>query len=269
MKVVSSRKTDVDGNEIVYVPTEHGELLNLPTRQLLDKLGAGSHKPGSGSAAALLTLVACKLLQTVISLTNDRSQYGEVRDQLTLEGQEITEDSEPKLVQLLQADSLQFNKVIQERQARDAASPGSRKKRRHRDKALSELRKATEIPLDIAEASIEVTKKAMVVFDFGFRSARGDSGVAINAAIAGAKGALSIVYLNLASFREGEWAISVRKKADEFLNVIEKLERDSMIRIARLQNHQDGPETDAQQQKKADQVENLTTEPDKAELAAG
>ena len=267
--MANGRRKDIDGKESVYVPSEHGELLKLPTNRLLEKLGAGSHKPGSGSAAALLTLVACKLLQTVISLTNGRSEYGKVTGQLTLESQDITVNSEPKLIDLLQADSLQFNKVIEERQARDAAPSGSRERRRHGGKALSELRRATEIPLDIAKVSIEVTRKAMVVFDLGFRSARGDSGVAINAAIAGAKGALSIVYLNLASFREGEWAISVRKKADEFLNDLQKLERDSMIRIARLQNHSDRPEADAQQQKKRRSGENLTTVSDKAGLGAG
>lgn len=51
------------------------DLMTLPTDQLLSKFGSGGHKPGSGSAAALLGLVSCKLAQTVVSLSAGRDQY--------------------------------------------------------------------------------------------------------------------------------------------------------------------------------------------------
>jgi hypothetical protein len=51
------------------------DLITLPTDELLTKFGAGMHNPGSGSAAALLGLVSCKLVQTVISLSHGRDKY--------------------------------------------------------------------------------------------------------------------------------------------------------------------------------------------------
>ncbi len=52
------------------------ELLEKPTTELLDAFGAGNASPGSGSAAALMGLLAVKLLITVCdkSLTKEECQ---------------------------------------------------------------------------------------------------------------------------------------------------------------------------------------------------
>lgn len=188
-------------------------LIKLPADKLLEKFGSGGHKPGSGSAAALLGLISCKLVQTVVTLSAGRDKYQGVEAQLTLANQDILQGIEPVLLQAMQADSEQFDRVIEARRLRDREQDKS-KKRQLSEKALAELRVATEVPLTIAETCIALAEKALVVFDLGFRAARGDSGVAIGSALAGASGAISIIYLNLTSFKGGEWAIQARTKAD-------------------------------------------------------
>lgn len=210
------------------------ELIRLPTDQLLSKFGAGGHKPGSGSAAALLGLVACKLIQTVISLTSGRDQYQGVAAQLTLANQDILGDIEPVLMAAVQEDSEQFGRVIQARLDRDAETDAARK-RQLSEKALLELRAATVIPIRIAETCLVLAEKALLVFDLGFKSARGDSGVAISSALAGASGCISIIYLNLTSFRGGEWATEIRKKADGLSQRVQDLQLQLVERIDRLQ----------------------------------
>jgi formiminotetrahydrofolate cyclodeaminase len=210
------------------------ELIKLPADQLLTKFGSGGHKPGSGSAAALLGLVACKLVQTVVTLSAGREHYQGVEAQLTLANQDILDGIEPVLRSALQEDSEQFDKVITARRARDDEQDKSRK-RNLADAALAELRTATEIPIRIAETCLHLADKAIVVFDLGFKAARGDSGVAISAAIAGASGAISIIYLNLTSFKGGEWAVQTRKKADELAARIAQLQSQLIERIERLQ----------------------------------
>jgi formiminotetrahydrofolate cyclodeaminase len=210
------------------------ELIKLPTDQLLTKFGSGGHKPGSGSAAALLGLVACKLLQTVISLSAGREKYQGVEQQLTLANQDVLDGIEPVLRSAMQEDSEQFDLVIESRRLRDAETD-SHKKRQLAEKALSELRMATDIPIRIAEACLLLADKAMVVFDLGFKAARGDSGVAISSALAGASGAISIIYLNLTSFKGSEWAVQMRVKADELNSRIQKLQIQLADRITRLQ----------------------------------
>jgi formiminotetrahydrofolate cyclodeaminase len=210
------------------------DLIKLPTEELLNKLGSGSHKPGSGSAAALLSLVACKLLQTVVTLSNGRSDYQGVKDQLTLANQDVVQDIEPKLLKAMQEDSLQFDKVISARRKRDSTKDAKERKALSED-ALAKLRVATDIPIQIAELSVALAEKAMAVFDLGFKAARGDSGVAISAALSGASGALSIVYLNLTSFKGSEWAIARREKADDLFKRTQQLQIGLIERIGRLQ----------------------------------
>ena len=225
-------------SKLDYVNSTHNldmteELISLPTDKLLNKFGSGGHKPGSGSAAALLGLIACKLIQTVVTLSNGRDQYQGVDQQLTLANQKIIEDIEPFLINAVQEDSLQFGNVIDARRLRDAEKETNLKKIL-RNRALKELKLSTEIPLQIAELCIEIAKQAIVVFDLGFKSARGDSGVAISSALSGASGAISIVYLNLTSYRGSKWATKTREKVDPLLIQTQELQSELFIRVGRL-----------------------------------
>lgn len=211
------------------------ELLTLPTKDLLDKFGSGGHKPGSGSAAALLGLISCKLIQTVVTLSNGRDQYKGVEAQLTLANQNICEDFEPVLRQLVEDDSIQFDKVINARRLRDSAEPETKERRQLAEQALTELRVSTDIPIRIANVCLELAEKAILIFDLGFKAARGDSGVAISSALSGASGAISIIYLNLTSFKGSDWAIETRKKADELTARAQKLQMELFNRINQLQ----------------------------------
>lgn len=198
------------------------QLITLPTDQLLSRFGEGRHIPGSGSAAALTGLVGCKLLQTVISLSHARDQYQGVRAQLTLANQDLLAEIEPKLMAAVDEDSIQFEKVITARRVRDAELDPNKKKQLS-DRALNELRLATEIAIRVAQTCVTLAETGIVVFDLGFRAARGDSGVAISCALAAAAGCVSIIYLNLISFRGGEWAGETRRKADNLSEKVAEL----------------------------------------------
>lgn len=210
------------------------DLIQLPADQLLQKFGSGGHKPGSGSAAALLGLIACKLIQTVVTLSANRDQYKAVEPQLTLANQDITSDIEPVLMSAVQEDAECFDRVISARRLRDEEVDKA-KKRTLAERALSELRTATEIPIRITEACLQLADKATLVFDLGFKAARGDSGVAISSALAGAQGGLAIIYLNLTSFKGGEWAIRTRQRADDLALRVQNHQMQLLERISRLQ----------------------------------
>ncbi len=82
------------------------DLMALPLRELLEKFAAGKHKPGSGSAAALLGLISAALSRTVIALTIGRPSY--VPDQLELQeiSREIEVEIQPLLEQAFVQDSI-------------------------------------------------------------------------------------------------------------------------------------------------------------------
>ncbi len=190
------------------------DLMALPLRELLEKFAAGKHKPGSGSAAALLGLISAALSRTVIALTVGKPDY--VSDQLELQeiSREIEFEIQPLLENAFVQDSILFDTVIESREFRDEAVDHAEWWRRSHE-ALRKLDAASAIALGIARKSIRLTELAIIVFDKGFKSAQGDSEVAIEAALSGATGALSIVYLNLKDFRGESHAQKTLDDAEE------------------------------------------------------
>ncbi|MEX2347932.1 MAG: cyclodeaminase/cyclohydrolase family protein [Balneolaceae bacterium] len=211
------------------------DLLKLSIEDLLDKLGAGSHKPGSGSAAAMLGLISCKMTQTVIKLSLERKKYKHIHEALEKIAKDIKRDIEPVLKDALQEDAIQFDRVIKARRERDNEKD-LRKKIPLEEKAFNELKMATIIPLIIAKECIKLAKNALVVFDNGFQAARGDSAVAINSALSGATGAISIVYLNLTSYWGNEWAKTKIKEAEQLNKVVNDLQIQLSLRTKKLQD---------------------------------
>ncbi|MDB5986766.1 MAG: Formiminotetrahydrofolate cyclodeaminase [Nevskia sp.] len=211
-------------------------LLDHRASELLEKFGAGNHKPGSGSAAAFQGLLSSQLMRTVIELTNDpkrRTRYASHLPRLLEIKSRIENHIYPALETLLQADSVQFDKVIKLRQACEE-EVDAESKRELATAALQALILATEIPVEIANHSIELAGFATFVFDNGFRSARGDAGVALHAAVSAVAGCVSIVDLNLLSFGSDQWTTEIRSKLAILRNSLNDLYRESRAREDKL-----------------------------------
>lgn len=209
------------------------DLMSLPLRELLEKFAAGKHKPGSGSAAALLGLISAALSRTVIALTVDKPQYDAVQNELQEISSEIEVKIQPFLEQAFEQDSILFDKVIKSRIFRNEAVDHAEWWRRSHE-ALSKLDSASVIALDIARKSIRLTELAIIVFDKGFKSAQGDSEVAIEAALSGATGALSVIYLNLKDFRGESHARKMLNDAEELATSAKKLQGQLSDRMEKL-----------------------------------
>lgn len=197
--------------------TESIQLLDLSTTELLEKIGAGSHKPGSGSAAALNGILSCQLLLTVAQLTLEpkrKKEYSHCFIECIRIQSEINERIYPRLRQLFQEDSVQFDRAILKRQVRDSEK-NQAKKNYLEQEALNELVQSTELPVEIASLSIELVKHSIYVFDNGFKAARGDSMVALGNALASISGCISIVSLNLGSFPSNGWTTGVLNRRDD------------------------------------------------------
>lgn len=212
----------------------HDQLMLLPTNQLLQKFGAGNHVPGSGSAAALSGIIACKLCLAVIKFTEERDEYSNIFPRLRYLKQKIY-DLEPKLYTAFQQDSEVFDKVITARRIRDAET-NTRIRKRLSSQALEKLRDATQIPLDICEVCHEVCESALQLFDTAFQSARGDSGAAVSSALSGAYSSLFICYLNLKQFRTGKWSQDTRERCEILMTRTFQIQRDLFSRVISLRD---------------------------------
>ncbi len=230
-----------------------GELIKLPTETLLGKFGVGNHIPGSGSAAALQGMLSAQLISTVINLTSEKKKnnYQSILPQLKSISSDINTRIYPRLQELFQQDSEQFDSTIQLRKERD--NEKSFKKSKELDKLSQEaLKFATETLVEVAKLCVELGDFATFIFNNAFRSARGDSGVALNGAIAAVAGCLSIVYLNFLSVDDRSWvekieSIAIKLKlhyerllllANDSLTILEKeveVNQSLKIEIIRLQ----------------------------------
>jgi formiminotetrahydrofolate cyclodeaminase/Zn-dependent peptidase ImmA (M78 family) len=210
------------------------KLIDLPTSQLLDKFGAGNHKPGSGSAAAFQGMLSARLLQTVISLTSDPKRawrYAPQLPKLHKIDSALKDRIIPSLYRLFQEDSDQFDRVIQLRQRMEnEIDPVTRK--RLADQATSALIPATETPIQIAKDCVELGRFALDVFDYGFQAALGDAGVALSAAISAVSGSIFIVELNLRHFEASDWTAHIRASRDAVMAELNDLTKEARQRLS-------------------------------------
>lgn len=177
-------------------------LLDISTVELLDKFGAGKHKPGSGSAAAFQAMIASKLLITVIGITNRPSlqeKYSDFLPTLLKYLEALETRIFPQLCELFTNDAIEFDRAIELRTLRNQEVDPIYKNQLRRE-ALEQMKVAIAIPLDICNLSIELCEISNYVFDNAFKSARGDSHVAFSGAVAALAGSLSIIRLNLLQF---------------------------------------------------------------------
>lgn len=214
-------------------PTPQSALMELPAGKLLDKFGAGSHAPGSGSAAALMGILSGKLIITVGKLSLRKPEYQKDHSKIEYINGIIESEIEPELRRLFDQDATIFDEVIKLRVARDNATDKN-EKRRLSEKANEKLRVATDIPIRICELCIRLIDHGVAMFDMGFQAARGDSGAAVSSAVAGAMSGIFVVSLNLRSFKKSEWAASKRKRVAELQKELEAKQLIAFGRVSHL-----------------------------------
>lgn len=192
--------------------------IDLKISDFLTELGAGKPTPGAGTVAALQGLGAAKLVITVIRLTEEKRprSYSEKLPGLLKLKAELEDRLVPQLERLFQEDSEKFATVIRLRNERDRQTEAAIKRQKATE-ADSALRIATEVPLQIARACVEVSRFALEAFDHGFNSARGDSAVAIQAAVSSVAGCLSVIHVNLRSLGDDAWTEGIRVACADLL----------------------------------------------------
>ena len=126
--------------------------IEKPMRFFLDRLCSNSPAPGGGSASALTGATAASLSGMLAALTVNKKGYEQVKPEM----EEILSKAESlkeELLDLLQKDTEAFN---------DASKAfklpkGTEDEKKRREKAVEGgLKKATEVPLNIMEKSLEV-----------------------------------------------------------------------------------------------------------------
>jgi glutamate formiminotransferase/formiminotetrahydrofolate cyclodeaminase len=173
----------------------------------LGKLASAEPEPGGGSVAALVGALGAALVTMVADLTLGKEKYAAVQDQIA-DVKTKAEELRHLLQDLVTLDAEAYRVV-----AGAMKMPrGSEEEKSMRDAALQEaLVGAAKVPLQIAEAALEVAKLSLPAAESGNSNAVTDAGIAAILAEAAAQSAALNVKINLAwisdtEFNETTWS---------------------------------------------------------------
>jgi formiminotetrahydrofolate cyclodeaminase len=206
--------------------------LTKPADVVLDGFGSGQASPGSGSAAALMGLLAAKLIITVCSKSlekktskEDQKEFEYIRGQCHIHYQELRE--------LFESDARDFRQVIELKKARDS-EPLPEEKAKLQRQANDLLERTTDYVLQIVEKCRLLAEHGLTVFDRGWKYVRGDSGAAISAGIGGIMSGIFILGLNLKLLKDRQYARDRASRPEELYEMVEKLQARAFGQVTSL-----------------------------------
>ena len=178
-----------------------------PMIEFLDKLASRSPEPGGGSVSALVGALGAALVSMVGNLTLGKEKYADVQEQI----EQLLKSSEglrEELQRLIQEDTEVYADVsVAFKLPRDT----DEEKAVRAERIQEVLKKATEVPFEIAEKCLEVARLSETSAEIGNVGAVSDAGVAVLLAEAAAQSAALNVKINVNSiedrdFGEEKWS---------------------------------------------------------------
>jgi len=189
------------------------KLTDKPVTAFLDELASDAPAPGGGSVAAISGALGAALVSMVCNLTLGKKGYDDVQDDI----KNLLTKSEAlraKLAGLLEEDVKAYTGYSQA-----AKMPRSTDEEKAvRQKVMqAALKVATDVPLTIAEAAVEVMDLCMPAAEKGNKWAVSDAGVAVLMAEAALRSAALNVLINLGTLKDEEFVADRRAKLDSLL----------------------------------------------------
>lgn len=193
-------------------------LVNLSTKEFINAVSSDSPAPGGGSVAALAGALSVALVNMVINLTVGREKYLEHAQELNAikdKGLELQE----KLTRYIDEDTQTFNVVME---AYKLPKETDQEKSIRSASIQSAMKKAAELPLEVAKCCLEVIRFSEIVVTKGNPNCLSDGGVGCLMAYAGLTGAIFNVQINLGSIKDGAYK-------EQLIFEIEQIEREAKL----------------------------------------
>ena len=188
--------------------------LEKPVIQFLDELASNAPVPGGGSTAALTGALAAALVSMVGNLTVGKKRYADVEEEVKA----LLDQSESlrqRLADLLVDDTQVYSSLSKAYKL----PRGNEGQKMARTTAIQEaLKEAEAIPMQIAEACVEVLNLCAPMAEKGNRLAVSDAGVAALLAEAGLRSAALNVLINLAYINDESFVRRERARLNELLD---------------------------------------------------
>ncbi len=188
-------------------------LTEKPVTIFLDELASSAPAPGGGSVAALGGSLGAALVSMVCNLTVGKKKYADVQDDIKAL-LDRAETLRHELIGLLEADVEVYTKVSKAmKMPRD-----TEEQKAVRSAAMEKaLKAATEVPMKVADACVQVIDLYRPAAEKGNVNAVSDAGVAVLMAEAGLRSAALNVLINLGWIKDEEFVAESRAKLDALL----------------------------------------------------
>ena len=201
-------------------------LLDLTVNDFLQELSSDSPAPGGGSVSAFAVAMAASLAEMVANLTLGRKKYAEVSAEMT-ELRALAAKHALAARHLVDLDSEAYTQVMQ---AYQLPKETATEKSARRAAILAATRNAIEVPKQTASLAYEVMKLVQVALAKGNSNTASDGLVASYLALAGCKGAIANIRINLTGLKEPEEAAEYNQFCQDLLVKMEALALQAEIR---------------------------------------
>jgi len=165
--------------------------------------------PGGGSVSAFAAALAASLGQMVAGLSRKKKSQAAHLEALSSALDELRRDSDA-LLEAIDRDAASYNSFL----AASKLPQGNPAEQDARNAAIeTAMRGAAEVPMQVAEAAAAIHERLAELEKISAAAMRSDLRVARLMAVAGGKGALEIVEINLESLADAAYVQSMRARA--------------------------------------------------------
>jgi formiminotetrahydrofolate cyclodeaminase len=187
-----------------------GKLASL-ARPFLDAVAAPTATPGGGSVSALAAALSASLGQMVAGLSRKKKSQSAHVDKLS-EGLDALRKIADVLTEAIDRDAAAYDAVM----AAFKLPQGNAEETRRREEAIQMATTgAAEVPLEVAEKAAKLHQRLLQLEAIAAASMKSDLEVARLMAVAGAKGALANVEINLEGLKDAGYVARIKAKVDE------------------------------------------------------
>jgi formiminotetrahydrofolate cyclodeaminase len=185
-------------------------LIKLTVEDFVGQLASDNPTPGGGSASALAGAMAASMVEMACNLTVGREKFRDVEEQLkvVLERAGVLRE---KLLAAVDEDTEAYNAVSQ---AYKLPRSTDAEKEERNTAIQAALKQATEVPLGVAQASMETSHLAIIAVQKSNPNVASDARVARLLADAAREGAVANVEINLGSITDSDFVSRVKDELD-------------------------------------------------------
>jgi len=189
-------------------------------RAFCRELSSDSPSPGGGSAAAAAGAIAASLLSMVCGISLKSQKCSEDWPRLS-ELKAAMDGSAEAMLELVDEDADAYDSLVKAaRQMKEGDGEGELA-----DKYDAAVRHATEVPMSTAEGCLSILKAAEEVGRIGTARAWSDVYVAADLALAGLRGGLANVRINLEDMEDGDYSREKLARAESLLEEAESVRK--------------------------------------------